>query len=56
MDKETRQSIKEGVVVEETTSGVRIWDPKDIADSPIRAEWFPFDCKLRSVVPLKDLK
>jgi len=51
-----RQTVKEGVIVDETSIGARVWDPKDPADSPERAEWFPFNSSRLEIVPLKPLR
>jgi hypothetical protein len=34
--------IKVGLVARKTTSGAFVWDPRDRADAPDKAEWFPF--------------
>lgn len=34
--------VKEGVIVERTTYGARIYNPKDVGDHIEFAEWFPW--------------
>jgi hypothetical protein len=48
--------IHEGVVVEYTSRGARIWNPKDPADSRMGAEWFPYASQDRcKIVGIKDI-
>ena len=37
--------IKEGVIVERTSYGARVYNPKDPAEHIDFAEWFSYGCK-----------
>lgn len=41
----TKEVIKDGVIVERTSCGARIYNPKDPAESIQFAEWFPNESK-----------
>ena len=54
VDKERRTLVKEGLIVDLTTSGARVYQPKceyPFTDSITFAEWFPFDSAKIMMVP-----